>query len=108
MKPLSPNEVKQKRVESIPDFVIEAANNLIAKKWDGYSSTVKLDDIVTEALKIAKAQGKTVSSRDLFDDHSLDIEPAFRKAGWSVKFDRPGYNESYDSYFEFTPKKTKG
>ena len=102
MKPISPNEVKQKRIESIPDFVIEAANNLIAKKWNGFSSTFKLNELVKESLKIG---GDEVSREDLFDNHSFDIEPIFEKAGWKVNFDKPGYNESYDSFFEFTPKK---
>ena len=103
MKPISPNEVKQKRIESIPDFVIEATNNLIAKQWDGHRATVKLKDLIAETLRIKPS----ANSRELFEDHSFDIEPVFRKSGWTVKYDQPAYNEDYDSFYEFTPKKTK-
>lgn len=103
MNPISPKEVLQKRIESIPDYVIEATNNLIAKKWDGYSSTVLTKDLVAEILRISKK----VTRQDIFDNHFLDIEPVFRKAGWTVKYDQPAYNENYDSFYEFTPKKTK-
>jgi len=40
----------------------------------------------------------------LFDKHYLDIEPAYREAGWKVKFESPDYTESFPSYFVFSQK----
>jgi hypothetical protein len=37
----------------------------------------------------------------IFNDKLLDVEPIFRDAGWTVIFDKPAYNESYSSTFEF-------
>jgi hypothetical protein len=44
---------------------------------------------------------KTVSRNDFFDKHWLDFESIFRKAGWKVKYTKPGYNESFPAYWTF-------
>jgi hypothetical protein len=40
----------------------------------------------------------------MFNKHWFDIEDIYRKAGWAVEFDKPGYNESYESFFVFKKK----
>lgn len=35
----------------------------------------------------------------------LNFEEAFRKNGWDVAYDGPGFNESYDAYFQFRAKR---
>lgn len=41
---------------------------------------------------------------DVFERGYLDIEETYRKAGWSVVYDKPGYNETYDAFYTFTRK----
>ncbi len=96
---ITPKEVKEKRLESIPDQVIEAFNELIVKNWTGYSS------IVSQKDAIALICSKMDVSRDVvYNQHWLDVEPLFEKAGWKVKYDKPAYNESYEATFEFTKR----
>lgn len=42
------------------------------------------------------------SRQFIFDKHWLDIEDTYRKAGWNVEYDKPGYCENYDAYFVFS------
>jgi hypothetical protein len=37
----------------------------------------------------------------IFDNHWLDIEDHYRKAGWKVTYDKPSYYEDYDAFFKF-------
>lgn len=96
MKPIKPSEVIDKKQELIPDEVIEAFNEMIAANWNGTSSTVSQTEVY--AL-IKKKLGKD------FPMNYLDVEDIYRKAGWKVNYDKPGYNESYGATFEFSKKR---
>jgi hypothetical protein len=39
---------------------------------------------------------------EVFSKHYLDFEDVYRKQGWKVYFDRPGFNESYTATFTFS------
>lgn len=93
--PIKPNEVESKVTK--PDEVIEAFNELIQKYWDGDQATFKQDEIVK---LISKKMNK--KPQFLFDNHYLDIEPIYIKAGWKVHYDKPGYNETYSETFTFS------
>ena len=47
---------------------------------------------------------KGLKRQDIFDNHWLDVEDLYRKNGWKVDYDKPGYNESYNAYFVFSAK----
>lgn len=100
VSPISPKKVKQ--VISFPVEVIESFNELIEEKFNGKSATVMQDAVVERIL----TKNPKLKKDELFDKHWLDVEDVYRKAGWIVKFDQPGYCESYDAYFVFE-KKTK-
>lgn len=102
-KPLTPSDVERVKTERLRPEMIEAANELIAERWDGYSSRFTLYDLGALARKKLDMHEK-----DQFRPGELDIEPVFERAGWSVKFDRPGFNEFYDAYFVFTKKRVRG
>lgn len=103
VKPISPQEVNHE----IPDCIIEAVNMLINKKWDGHSVTIYQDEIL-EIVSVENPEpdynGDKLPRKEIFDNHWLDIEPLYRKQGWDVEYDKPGYNESYRAYFIFKPK----
>ena len=99
--PITPNEAKDLKNHSIPDEVIQAFNDLIVENLDTYgSASVKQKAVIDRITKTTN-----ISSTELFSNNWLDVEEVFRKAGWTVKYDRPAYNESYDAYFEFSHKK---
>lgn len=101
VQPITPHDVVDKKLEILPDAVIRAFNTLIAKKFNGYESTVKQD----EAINAIMAEDETISRQEIFDNHWLDVEDIYRKIGWDVTFDKPGYSESYSAYYVFKKKK---
>ena len=100
IKPITPQEIVEAKKLTIPDAMIEAANQLIIKYWNGHSSTLKLKELVSAYRKIAGSDA--VSDKKLSDYHWLDIEPTFREVGWKVKYASSGMDEYFDDYFEFT------
>ena len=106
-KPLSPREAKDKFDENHAPEVIQAINELLVERYSG-RITIKQDEIIEKAHAILKKNGGTESMsvyrKRLFEKHKLDIEDVYRKAGWSVVYDKPGYNEGYSAFFEFSTK----
>jgi hypothetical protein len=99
--PITPQEILADLPNIIPSFVFEAVNNLLKKKFRGESVTIKQDTIMDE---IAKLQ-TTYTRQEIFDNKWMDFEKVYRDNGWKVEYDKPGYNETYDAFFVFTPKK---
>lgn len=98
VNPVSPEQVVELKKKQIPDGVIEAFNEIIAKNWNGHSSTVLQDEVVEAIIeKVPRA-----TRRKVFDNHWLDVEDIFRSEGWKVEYDKPGYNETYRASFKFT------
>jgi hypothetical protein len=102
MKPFSPDEALRSKTDFIPDFVIEAFNGLLAKKYNGGSVEIKQDDAIAEIIKLSPT---AIERHNIFDNNWLDIESIYEDAGWSVSYDKPAYNESYSAYFEFSKGK---
>lgn len=46
----------------------------------------------------------TLSPQFIFAEKWLDVEEIFRQVGWSVSYDNPAYNESYEPSWTFTKK----
>lgn len=110
VQPIKPNEVAALKVNLIPDYVIEAFNQMIAENYKvpSKSATVYQDAVVKRILELSPkefVESLTPITRQLiFDKGWLDIEEIFRSAGWDVKYDKPSYDESYEAYFKFTAK----
>lgn len=101
IQPIKPSQVVKSKQEALPDQVLEAFNELIVAKFDGHGSTFKSKEVVS---LIASKMG--LEKKDLiYSNHWLDVEDIYRKAGWIVKYDQPGWNESFDAFFEFRKKK---
>lgn len=99
VKPIRPAEVIETRIASLPDGVIEAWNELIVQNFSGNSATVYQDEATNHI-----ANKMQCSKQEVYNKHWLDIEEVYRKVGWLVKYDKPGYNESYDAFFVFSKK----
>jgi hypothetical protein len=95
-KPITPKDVESIKAARMKPEMIEAANELIAEKWNGHSATFTVAELCARARLKLKMEA----------DGELDIEVVFRQYGWRVEFDRPGYNETYSAHWVFTKKKT--
>ena len=101
MKPLKPSEVVEKKLEKLPDEVIDAFNEMIALHWNGSYSKFKQEDVVNLILK-----KMDMERGDIFDSHYLDVEDIYRSEGWNVEYDKPAYYETYSATFEFSKGKS--
>ena len=100
VKPITPAQVVQKKGRIFPSQVFEAFNELIARECDDGYCKITQDDVVALMVK------KGLKKKDIFINNWLDVEGAYRAAGWRVEYDKPGFNEAYDAYFEFTKKRS--
>lgn len=98
MEPIRPHEVKEKQIKSIPPEVIKVFNDLIVKHYNGRSAMIKQDEALSKVM-----EALSLSSNQVFENKLLDVEDVFRQAGWSVVYDKPGYNESYNAFWTFKP-----
>ena len=93
--PIKPSEIGQGKADVFPDAVFEAFNQLIAEQFSQGCATIKQDDVV--ALMEQKGLGQAEIQRKGW----LNVEDAYRAAGWAVEYDKPGYNESGPATFTF-------
>lgn len=99
VKPITPAKVVALKASIFPDEVLEAFNELIAENFTGGVASF------TEKKVVARIVKKGISSSQAYANNWLDVEDIYRKNGWKVEYDKPGYNESYDAIFTFSIKK---
>lgn len=97
VEPISPDDIAFAKRAAIPEFVIEAFNELIALNFSGRTATVLQKDV--KAL-INQKMPSTVN----FSAKWLNIEELYESHGWRVIYDSPSYNETYDASFTFSKK----
>jgi hypothetical protein len=96
-KPITPDEVEQSRTADFPPEVLDAFNEEIKKRWNGLEAVVKQKDVVDRIVKALGITPKEVGDRDL-----LDVEEVYRRNGWRVDYDKPGFNDGwYEPTFTF-------
>lgn len=99
IKPLSPDEADEAKAAAIPDFVIEAINGILATGKRNFTQ----DEAILAIQKAYSIENGRKPPRDrVFKEGWLDFEPIFRKAGWRVVYDKPGYCEDYAANFTFS------
>lgn len=104
IKPITPTEAGRIKFKNLPPQVIKAWNELIAKNFDGKESIVYFSDAVTQ---LVKACNNLKTREEIIDSGYLDIESVYRNFGWTVVFDKPGYNETYKAKYIFKVKEGK-
>ena len=102
IEPIAPDDVQEVKNSQIPDYIIEAFNELIVEKWNMSSSRVLQKDAMSRALEKAP---EGVTSQEIYANKWFDVEPLFRSKGWKVKYDKPAYCESYAASYEFSKDK---
>ena len=102
IKPISPKELSQTK-ELHPD-IVSIFNEILTERFsEGKIVTIFQEEVIERFLSRNEGFEKSL----LFTNHMLDIEPFYRKEGWKVSFDRPGYSESYKAFWEFGENKSK-
>lgn len=103
IKPITPSDAQKAKSRIIPDFVIEAFNNKIVQSIDSRNyAKVLQNSVIGEIMYCANERNIDVSREEIFAKGWLDVEQLFRDNGWTVSYDKPGYNEFYEAYFEFS------
>lgn len=100
ISPITPNQAKEQKNKVIPGFVIDVFNQEILKNFNGNSARVIQKTVVKAILDC----DSTLSAQFIFAEKWLDVEEIFRQVGWSVSYDNPAYNESYEPSWTFTKK----
>jgi hypothetical protein len=98
--PVSPDEIGKKKREIIPQFIFDAFDELIALDYENGRAIVYADD-VRSLINTKMPEGVE------FNFDWLNVEDAYEDAGWKVRTDFPGFNESYRGHFIFTKRKKK-
>jgi len=101
MKPITPEEALREKETSLPNFVIEAFNKAIVEKYSQGTSTVLQDRVIEIMRSLSPGLLKT----EIFEKNYLDVETVYRKNGWDVEYDKPGFDENYEPRFIFKAKK---
>lgn len=97
IKPIKPSEIAEGKASVIPDYVFDVFNREISKAYaDGRSVVVQ--NAVVDAL-VKRGHDRNA----VFNCGWLNVEESYRAAGWDVEYDKPGYNESGEAKFTFTP-----
>lgn len=97
--PITPEQVATS--DYLPDAVYEVFNTLISTRWDGTQAVVPQEDAVQRIITRLHCDRAAV-----FDNGYLDVESAYRRAGWDVVYDKPGFNETYPATFTFRKKRS--
>jgi len=97
-KPLSPSEAFDLKQKVIPDKVIDIINEMILENFNGGIATLQQAELVR----------RMKARLEDFQERWLDFEDVYRKQGWKVTYDKPGYNETYPAIFVFESGKRKG
>lgn len=98
-KPVTPQDIAAAKAAYIPEEVIDVFNDLIVQGFSGMSARVVQSEA---AALIAERLGTTVE--EVFKRGLLNVDEAYRAAGWNVAYDKPGFNESYAAFFVFSQK----
>lgn len=100
MPAIRPKDVVAHKQNSIPEFVFDVFNDLIANDFTGRSSTVYQEDVIERLL----ADQIDLDRDTIFKRRWLNIEEVYEEVGWDVVYDKPGYNETYKAFWIFTKK----
>jgi hypothetical protein len=86
VKPIKPEEILKKKLEVIPEEMIQAVNELIALNWNGSSSTIRQDKLLRKYFELSGLEDSRSNRDKVFDNHYLDFEQIYGENGWKIKF----------------------
>ena len=104
---ITPEEAEKAKISSIPDYVFQAFNELLAENFAEYGTIIYQHEVLKRIINIYPhiiENEKDSIVNSLFVNHWLDIEKFYERAGWEVTFFQPSYYEDFDPYYKFIPK----
>jgi hypothetical protein len=105
MQAFSPAQAKEYKAKQIPQWLLNAVNDLLVEKYgNGRHIHIKKDDVINRALAEAAKFGVDINRRGIIDFGYLDFESVYEARGWKVTYHSPDYTESFDQYYEFVAK----
>ena len=96
VKPITPDEARDQIITPIPGGVIAAFNEMIGNNFRNGEATFTQKEVVSLICI-----NMSVKSQKIYEQKWLDVEGLFEKMGWTVTYDKPGYNETYEATFTF-------
>lgn len=102
VKPLTPEEVASQKEHQIHPQIIASINELLVTHYIPGTITIKQQEILD--LFLGRTSEDWTLNR-VFKEKQLNIESVYKKYGWKVEYDKPGFNESGEAFFKFTPIK---
>lgn len=101
MPALSPTEIVVSKEKSIPEPVFAAFNELLAENVRDGRASIKLNAAAERIVAKMKEAGTSCTRTEVFKNGWLDVEPAYRRAGWAVNFEVPDMYEDFEPYYVF-------
>lgn len=103
VKPITPAEALSQKKENLPDFVLEAFNALIVRNLgvSGVSRVLQSEVLAEIRSRFFDTEGYMISDGEIFAKKWLDVEDVYRDANWIVKYDKPGYDDTFEAFFTF-------
>ena len=105
---ITPEEAEKARKSSIPDYVFQAFNELLAENFYDVGTIIYQHEALKRIINLYPSiieNDKDSIVNSLFVNHWLDVEKFYERAGWEVTFYKPAYYEDFDPYYKFIPKK---
>lgn len=101
-QPISPDEAssKDRVITSVPGEVFAVFNEFLIARYKKGGTVIIRQDEVMRALLTRLAP---ITRQEIYDRQWLDIEGAYERYGWKVTYDKPGFNESGEALFMFSP-----
>lgn len=103
IKIYTPEDAKREHEKFIPEFVFEAFNTLLAKKYNDKEVIITQKEALSTIMILSDIDD--LSSDYIFQEGWLDIEDFYERNGWHVEYDKPSIGDNYIAYFKFIPKK---
>lgn len=109
IKPLTPKEVLSRRGKYLLPQLVEAVNTYLCENYNGKNSVKMLrKEVVNKTIELCSKNNIHMTEQILYQKGHLDFEGVFKKYGWNVTYESPDRDESFESYYLFTPiKKAK-
>ena len=97
--PITPKFIEDNLEYIIHPAVIQAVNELLKESYRPGKSVILT---IKKVIQKTKSICPELTAEKIQENKWLDFESVFRNVGWKVKFDSPGWDENYESFYEFS------
>ena len=89
---ITPEEAEKARKSSIPDYVFQAFNELLAENFYDVGTIIYQHEVLKRIINLYPSiieNDKDSIVNSLFVNHWLDVEKFYERYGWEVTFYKP-------------------